>query len=304
MLRSSLWSRAGGPLIVAAAAWWLFSGPAMATASPATGKDSSVFPAASSIAGPASIATDDERLRGLVKPEKQVVLTAPLEGIIKEISAKEGQAVKNGQELIHLDDDLQQLTVKIAQLKAADDSDLKKAQLLLEESKIQLERIEGLHRDDAAREWEVRKARVQRDANIAAVEAATFAQKTAKQNLALEQKKLDRYTLRAPFDGRVLRIPLEEGATVNTNDQLITLVKIDKLDAELFLPVTLYGRLSEGKAYRLRAEAPVNKVLVGKLKVIEPVVDAASQTFRVVFEIDNPGEALPAGFNARLIWPQ
>jgi RND family efflux transporter MFP subunit len=271
---------------------------------PASLKDSTP-PAAASSGKPAFLPTE-ERLRGLVKPLKQVTMTAPLEGIVKELLVKEGDRVKLGQPVARMDDELQTVSVAIAKLKAADETDLRKQTLLLEESKIQLERMTELEKTDAARSWEVRKSKLQRDASEAAVDAAKYQIEVAKANLVLETKKLDRYRMLAPFDGRVVRIPTEVGASVNAQDQVITIVQIDVLEAELFLPTQIYTefRKNVGKEYRLMAESPVNKELVGKLIVAEPVFDAASQTFRCVIHIDNKGEELPAGFTARLIWPQ
>ncbi len=246
----------------------------------------------------------DQRLRGLVKPVKQVTLTAPLEGIVKQILVKQGQRVKLGDPLVRLDDELQVTTVEMAKLKSEDRTDLRKAELQRDEAQVQLDQMEELLKLNAAKEWEVRKLRVQRDALIAAVDAANYQITLAKVNLELERKKLERYKLVAPFSGVILRIPVEEGSTVNSNDQVISVAQLDTLNAELFLPDSLYGKLEIGKEYRLAAEAPVDRELVGKLTVAEPVFDTASHTFRCVLEIQNVGEKLPAGFNARLVWPQ
>ena len=51
-------------------------------------------------------------------PSKQVVLNAPLPSILKEFRVKEGDRVEKGQPLAYMDDGLQQVAVKSAELQA------------------------------------------------------------------------------------------------------------------------------------------------------------------------------------------
>ncbi|MHC4107327.1 MAG: hypothetical protein ACYSTY_04490, partial [Planctomycetota bacterium] len=75
-------------------------------------------------------------------------------------------------------------------------------------------------------------------------------------------------------------------------------------EAQLNLPIELFGSLKVGERYMLVADDPVNDELAWRLKTVNPIIDTASRTFRCVFSLDNPGAALPAGFTVRLNWPQ
>ena len=59
-----------------------------------------------------------EPVEGIVMPSKQVVLNAPLPSILKEFRVKEGDRVEKGQPLAYMDDGLQQVAVKSAELQA------------------------------------------------------------------------------------------------------------------------------------------------------------------------------------------
>lgn len=250
------------------------------------------------------LSATDERFRGLVRPSHQVQLNAPLDGLIGSIDVEEGQSVKAGDLLAKMDDSIQKVALAAARLRAADDSEIRRQKLLLAESDIQLERMVGLEKSGAAQEWEVRRTRLQRDATAAALESAEAQKRLAEENVRLEESRLLRYELRAPFDGTVVRIDTEAGATLTNRDPILTLFNFDPLEAVMFLPVDLYGKLKPGADYRFAAEAPVDRELTGKLKTVEAVIDSASRTFRCVFTIQNSDHSLPAGFTLRLIWPQ
>jgi multidrug efflux pump subunit AcrA (membrane-fusion protein) len=162
----------------------------------------------------------------------------------------------------------------------------------------------SLEKSGAAQEWEVRRTKLQRDATAAALESAESQKRLAEENVKLEQTRIERYELRAPFGGTIVRIDTESGATLTSRDPMLTLFAFDPLEAVMFLPVDLYGEMEMGKDYRFAAEAPVDRELTGKLKTIEAVIDSASRTFRCVFTLQNSDHKLPAGFTLRLIWPQ
>ncbi len=256
------------------------------------------------LAQPAGSSENDERFRGLVTPNKQVVISAPLDGIVAEILVEEGDEVEQGELVVRMNDAIQRVAVLSAKLQAEAKAEIRQARLALEEAEILLEKIQDAFEGNAASEWEVRRTRLQRDQAEAALEAAHEQKTLAQENLNLERERLARYRLTAPFTGRVIRTIAEQGATLAQTEEMIMIAQLDPLEGQLFLPVELYGELQVGATYQLEAEDPVNQQLTGKLKTIDPMIDAASRTFRCVFTIENPESKLPAGFTVRLVWPQ
>ncbi len=245
-----------------------------------------------------------EQFRGLVYPSKQVDLTAPLGGVLKAIEVAEGENVKADRVLAQMDDAIQKVVVEAARMQWESQADIRRAQLELDEAQIMLDRIEDVAKRGAAKEWEVRRTRVQRDLAQVNYDAALRQKKLDKTSLDLELERLSRYQLKAPFDGRVIRTLAEPGATLTEIDKVLSLYALDPLEARLFLPTALYGKLQVGRRYKLSAGDPVNAELVGVLKTVDTVIDPASETFRCVFTIDNPDTKLPSGFTVHLPWPQ
>lgn len=247
---------------------------------------------------------DGPSMRGIVMPVKRVELNAPITGTVATVDVAEGQTVEAEAVLARMDSEIQEAVVKAAALRAARQSELKRAQLQLEEARVKLEStIEALEKG-AAEEWEVRRARVERDLAKVAVLAADEAAEVASAELALERQRLERFTLRAPWAGYISRVVIDPGATVSGESAIMQLIDLSVLKAEFNLPAQLYDDLAEGERYRLAAEQPVGGRIDARCTLVTRMIDPASETFRCVMRIDNPDNRLPAGFTVRLIWPQ
>ena len=244
--------------------------------------------------------TDFISYQGLLLPEQEVVLQAPIEGVLKTLKIKEGDRVKRGDVLLVMDDRVQAGRVAVAKLRAELEAELERAGLAAEEAKISWEMVQRAFEQDAASDWEVRRAKLQLDQQRATIEALKEEQVVSKAMLAYEQAGLDQYTLDAPFDGEVVEVATEEGATLRREDPVLSLVAMSPLRAELRLPVTAYGELKVGQQYTLQAAAPINGEIQGELAFIDPRIDPASRTFRCVFKVANADHKLPSGVAVRL----
>ncbi len=243
-----------------------------------------------------------ESIEGLVKPSHQVTLSAPLDAIVQTIPVDEGERVEAQAEVARMDDQLQVVRVMSARLQAESEAALREAELVLAESQIMLDRATQAATKDAASEWEVRRSKLQRDQAQAGLDDTKDKIEVAKVNLVLEEELLKKYRLNAPFAGIVLRVHTEEGATLQRGGEIITLVQLDPLEAEFYIPIDLDGQLAVGQSVDLRVDAAIAAArsiptVNATVKSIDPVVDSASRTFRAVLTIPNPGTRLPAGIS-------
>lgn len=244
-----------------------------------------------------------ERVEGTVQPSKEVVLNAPVAAVLGTINVREGDRVEADEPLAMMDDGLQRVAVRSAQLEAESDTAIANAKLVLEDAQIQLDRIRESEDKGAASEWEVRRAALQVEVETAKLKQANEQQELAKVNLELERERLKRYGVLAPFAGRVLRVEAEAGASLTQQDPILSLVALDPLEAEFHLPATTYGVLRTGEQYGLSLANGDGPPIAARLINVDPVIDPASQTFRAVFEIDNADESMPAGFPVFLNLP-
>jgi multidrug efflux pump subunit AcrA (membrane-fusion protein) len=62
-------------------------------------------------------------------------------------------------------------------------------------------------------------------------------------------------------------------------------------------PVDLYRQIETGMTARVFPEQPIGGELEAVVITVDPVVDAASGTFRVRLELDNSDNQIPAGIS-------
>jgi len=201
--------------------------------------------------------------------ERDVWLTPRSTGIIEQVLVERGDQVSKGQGLLVLETDLQKIEVQIAeQALRFHEAEFAKSKELLEDSIVSA--LDAL-RDE-----------IERD--LAASE------------LKLARARLERCTLRAPFDGIVVerlavpgqRVMEEEGA------RLLRLVADDRRRTKVHVPESRLQGLHAGDPAEI---APRGGLIVhsGRIVFISPAVDAASGTALVIVESDSRAPSLKIG---------
>jgi len=241
-------------------------------------------------------------IHGVTEPIQYASVTAPIEATVTSVPVHEGDRVSEGDVLAVLDDRVARASVEAARVaaKRTASSQLADAQVRFAES--YLKRLETADKG-AVSEVEVSEARASLERAMASAEAAKEELQQAKANLELEEAKLDAHTIRAPFDGHVVRVHASPGDLTTINNPIVEVANTSRLKAELFLPFDWYGKLKAGHEYTLWAGAPLNQPVRARYIYGEPRIDAASNSFRTVFEIDNHDLKFPAGFSARFEKP-
>lgn len=239
-------------------------------------------------------------VRGLVKPSREVTLHAPLEGRLASMEVEEGERVEAGRLLAGMDEALQEAQVEAARLRAQSDVAQRTAAAGVAYARMEYELAQEMVDQAAGSPFEVRRARLALDQAELEEEAAGEQAELAEAELELERRRLERHRLRAPFPGVVVRTLVEPGATLTPNDPVVRVADLATLHAELYAPMTLWGRLEVGRTYRMHSDAMGVGDVTARLMTIDPVPDPASRTFRLVFEIGNAANRLPGSFEACL----
>lgn len=238
--------------------------------------------------------------RGLAMPSEAVTLSAPVDGVLRSLRAEEGAAVKAGERVAQMDNAVQSAVVETARVRSVSDAAIQRAQAELDAATAELERMRATRAKGAGSAVELLRMEARFDAAEAGLDQAHEEQAIARWTLRLEEARLAEYALRAPFDGVVTKHEASAGASLAQATPVVTLVKLDPLEAEVFLPVSL-GLPEAGRRYVLNAGAPVGRVIEAELTWVSPVIDPASRMFRCKFTIANDDFALPAGFDVSLV---
>ena len=244
-----------------------------------------------------------DMLPGVVEPKEAVDIAAPRDGVLMKLLVAEGRSVSKNQVLAIMDNRVTTAAVSVATGVAGRQAEIELAEIHLQTTQRFLKRVEQAHQHQATSDVELDDAREEYEKAKSELAQAREQQRHAQAVLELERARLDAHNVRAPFDGRVLRVTGREGQSMTRSDGLLKLANIKTLRVDLYVPVQWFRKLEVGDQFWLSADAPVEREIPALLVAYEPVIDAGTNTFRCVFEIENQDESLPAGFVVRLVQP-
>lgn len=112
-----------------------------------------------------------------------------------------------------------------------------------------------------------------------------------------EQMKLKRIT--SPIDGVIVERMVSEGDLVK-GGEVARIVSLDPLYVEAVMPLELFGTLSKGDHYQVRLQH-LESVHPVQVINVDSIIDAASSTFRVRLQLDNPEYQIPSGLKCQLL---
>jgi RND family efflux transporter MFP subunit len=197
-----------------------------------------------------------------VEAADAVQLAAQAGGRIERLLVDQGDRVRRGQLLLVLDQT--QLRAEVASLRAQ-----------METRKLNYERFELLVRQGAA-------SALQRDefreAYIAAREA-----------LVARQADLAFRDLRAPIDGVVGDLAVKAGDVIQSGQVLTGLLRNDRLEARLEVPVTAAVRVRPGQAVTLLDGLGERPIATGVVRSLDPAVTSSSQVIPVLAQVQPTG---------------
>jgi membrane fusion protein (multidrug efflux system) len=121
----------------------------------------------------------------------------------------------------------------------------------------------------------------------------------ARQELAEAAWRLEKTTIRAPFEGRVTGRVVQLGQHVRPGDELFTVADFDPLVAYIYLPEKEVLGLEPGREVRITLKADDTTRFAGRIRQLAPTVDTATGTVKLTIEAAAPpANVRPGGFVA------
>lgn len=235
----------------------------------------------------------------LLTPNAEVDVGSPVIGVLKSVLVDRGDAVKKGQVVAQLEDEVERASVNAAQQRFENRADVAAAKAAYEFAQKKADRADEL----LAKNFISPQARDQAvsEARVAAMRYAQAQEQrvVARQDMSVAQAQLGLRTIVAPFGGVVVERYLQAGARVEEKP-IVKLAQIDPLRVEVVAPASRFGIVKAGTFARITPEMPGAKAVQARVTKIDAVVDAASNTFRIRLELPNPGGAIPAGLRCQV----
>jgi HlyD family secretion protein len=251
---------------------------------------------------PAGIVAGNGRL------EAKLVDVAAKEPLrVKEIRVDEGDIVKPGDVVVQMDTltleaELAEAKQKVAAAQeqiAAANAAIVKRKSEIELAKLELARTEKLLKDRAAsqEQFDIRQTNVQTSlASLAQDEAHLQTAKqqveVAQANVTVIQTRIDDATLKSPVRGRVLYRLAEVGEVLAAGGKALTLVNLEDVYMEIFLPSEEAAQARIGSEARITLDAAPGLAAPGYVSFVSPEaqftpkqVETRSERSKLMFRV-------------------
>lgn len=229
-----------------------------------------------------------------------VKVGSPVASIIADVLVERGDTVKKGQVIAHMVSKVEEAAVAYNTARATSTAEIEAKQAILDQKAGVLRRKRGLEEQHVVSSQDVDN--VQADFNVAKQELALahLNHSMAQIELSRAEAELELRTIRSPIDGTVTQRSLGPGEYFHQESTIVSVARVDPLNVEVYLPVSLYRLVKIGDLATVYPSDPVGGEREAKITVVDQVFDAASGTFGVRLELPNPDKAVPAGLRCRV----
>lgn len=256
---------------------------------------------------------------GWIRPHRSVDVQADIMGRVIELNVAEGDAVKRGQVLLRIDPT--QYEAAVARAKAAVSEALaREAQAranLLQAERV-LERSRALREQDPSfvSQQALEEAETQVRIQTELAEAARHGVAQARAALGEAEDRLAKTIIRAPIDGVVTRLAVEEGETAivgtmnNPGSLLLTISDLGLMEAVIRVDETDVPEIKLGDSASISIDAFPRRTFVGRVAEIghsavrpqgvpgAPTTQGQAVDFEVVIRLEDPPVGLRPDLSA------
>ncbi|MCC6242746.1 MAG: efflux RND transporter periplasmic adaptor subunit [Gemmatimonadaceae bacterium] len=225
-------------------------------------------------------------LSGPLQPRDAVVLRAQVNGTITGLRVNRGSAVSNGQRLATL------RAAGVVSVAAGARAGVAAAEANLALARKQLEAARTLNKAGAMSELDKQSAEAQYESAVAQV-AAAKAQSTGADEAA------GFTAINAPFRGVVSKRWRQDGESVKSGDEVLTVVDSRVLELSGQIGVADAGRIRTGQQVAFVLDAFPGETFKGRVARTDPVADEGTRQVGVYVELDNSKGRIVGGQYAR-----
>jgi RND family efflux transporter MFP subunit len=236
----------------------------------------------------------------VAEPAQRVQVGSPVTGLLASVLVGRGDRVEPGDVVAKLESKVEEANVQLATAQAGAQEAIQAQQTRLTLAEADLSRSLQLVRSGSVTTSKVEE--LQARAEIARRDLDTEKRKLllAKIELERQQAMLDRQSIRSPIRGFVTLQSLRAGEFVRQDSPIMTIVQIDPLHIEAYIPVALWGKITKGTDAQVVLDQPHQERREARVTIVDRVFDAASGTFGVRLELPNPGDLIPGGQRCRV----
>jgi len=246
-------------------------------------------------------AGSDAGIAAITIPSADRTLSFIQPGRIAKVFVKEGDQVKAEQLLIQQDDAAEQAQLLQVKAESEDTTQIEAAQASLDQKRVYLKKLEWAAGRGSATELEVEHAKLEVKIAELSLKVAQFEHEQNKRKYKVAQIRVDNMSLKSPINGRVEKVEVEVGESINGLADVVRLVNTDRLWIDVPVPLAKGRTLRLGQTAKVKFPDAEQRPVEGKIIYVSTVADAASATLRTKIEVPNKLNR-PAGEHVRVVF--
>ena len=224
-------------------------------------------------------------ITGSVQPERRADLRAEVQAIVLKVLKENGDVVRRGDLLVHLDDTA--IRDGLASAQAASRS----AALALDQATRQFERMQTLRASGMTSAQALDDAEGRRNGAQSDLEAA-------KARGVLARQQMQRTEVRAPFDGVVTDRKVSPGDTASLGKELLKVIDPGSMRFEAMISADDVGSVRPGQVVHFRVNGYGNQEFAGKVRRVNPAANATTRQVEVLVDFTGDKQPKLAGLYA------
>jgi RND family efflux transporter MFP subunit len=226
-------------------------------------------------------------LPGSVESPTVSLVASEVEGIVIELRAREGDAVRKGATLARL----RKTTMELQREASA--AQLKEAEARLKLAERSLERSQELFESRVLSQQELDDAFFEMTAWEGRVEQLTA-------QIARIDDDLERCTIRAPFDGSVVAEHTEVGEWISVGETIVEIASLSNLRVNVEVPERHFHSMRKGGSASVTFDSIPGYEVDGKVDTIIPRADPQARTFPLKVALQHTNGAIGVGMLAQV----
>ncbi len=225
---------------------------------------------------------------GTLNPNEEVIVSAEVDGILKDVRVDEGTVVSKGMLLSVIDDTDYSLEVKRAE------AALRQAQATFENTKLEFGRKQSLYKEQLVTQQQFDDVSTRLSLAEADVERAKAA-------LSLAKQKLIKTRIYSPLSGYIKEKKVSAGDYVRNGTNLFVIIQNNPLKLNFTVTEKDAGKLRRGQDLTFRVDAFPGREFKGKVSIIYPSLEERTRTLLIEAQVPNPAGILKPGLFAHVI---
>jgi membrane fusion protein (multidrug efflux system) len=215
--------------------------------------------------------TDRFRAVGTIEAEETVGIVNEVAGVVRELPFAEGQPVRRGELIAHMED--RELAAEAS-----------RADALAEQARTSHSRIDQLFKQNAASQQEL--------------DDAASGLKVAEANAQVAKTRLEKARIVSPLTGVAGRRLVSPGTYLPIGTPITEVASVGHVKVGFSAPERYLSQLRRKAIVTITTTAYPGEVFNGDLSVVDPLLNASTHTVQMVARIDNSQNKLRPGMSA------